>query len=77
MAVDREWVKQLSLFGIVSSLITGYSLGGVGLGYMLWRYASFPMWVSIVSGMAGLVLGSYRVSQVVKRMNLSKENEKK
>jgi len=69
---QKEWVKQLSLLVIVSTVISSYSLGGVAIGYFLYTHYSFPILVPVLLGMTGLGFGIDRVMRVVKRMNQSK-----
>ncbi|MCM0604813.1 MAG: hypothetical protein KA715_01850 [Xanthomonadaceae bacterium] len=64
---ENEWAKQLKLFVGVSTLLTSYSIGGVGVGYLGFIYLGLPKILSVVTGVFGLTLGILKIMQWVNK----------
>ncbi len=60
-------LRKLGLLAVILGDILGYSLAGIGLGYLAWTKLKFPAWVMILSSVMGLFFGFYRLYEITKK----------
>jgi F0F1-type ATP synthase assembly protein I len=60
-------LKKLGLLTLIVSELLGYSLAGVGLGYLAWSKFKMPWWILLLSSMMGLGLAFYRINELSKK----------
>ena len=63
----EQGLKKLGLLAVILTDIFGYSLAGIGLGYLAWTKLKLPIWVMILSSVAGLVVGFFRLYEITKK----------
>jgi F0F1-type ATP synthase assembly protein I len=66
---QRRWMKGLGLFSIIVADVVGYSGAGVAVGYLAMTKLGAPWWVLVLTTLAGLSLGMYRLYQLSQRIS--------
>lgn len=65
-----EVIRGLGLLQVVLVEVLGFSLIGVGLGFLGFKYLAFPQWGMGVGGFLGLTVGMVRLG----RLNRKRSN---
>ena len=60
-------LKKLGLLSLIVGDLLGYTVGGVGLGYLAWKKLNFPWWILLVTSLLGLVLAFLKIYQISKK----------
>lgn len=63
---EPKW-KLWGLVSVIVADLVGYSLGGLALGYLGWKYVNLPSWTVLVTAMAGLILAMRQIYRIYKR----------
>ena len=64
---EDQSLRKMGLIWVVISDIVGFTLAGVGLGYLLWGKLHWSVWVMILFPMLGLGLGFYQVYKATQK----------
>jgi F0F1-type ATP synthase assembly protein I len=73
-------LRSLALLSAVLVDTVGFTLAGLGLGYLAWRYWDWPWWFMVLSGILAFVMGIYRLyqfSESLERTRVRSSNESK
>lgn len=63
---EPKW-KLWGLVSVIVGELVGYSLGGLAIGYLGWKYAHLPSWIVVVTATLGLVLATRQIYKIYKR----------
>jgi hypothetical protein len=60
-------LRDFALFGLIVGELLGYTGAGIGLGWWLWKKQGFPVWVLLLTSVAGLILAMMQVARLSRK----------
>lgn len=64
-----EWMRNLSIFAMITTEIFGFTGGGMLIGYLGMKYLGLSRWIMIITIFTGLAVAMVRIFQVVKKVS--------
>lgn len=73
---NGQWVQAFGLISVVVADLVGYTLAGIGLGYLLFKYAGVPKWFVGITSLLGFGGAIYQLNRFARRqMKRAKERD--